>query len=113
VGLALFGATIAVAVGALRAATVRARARRGRPIDHPVRYVLSSPALWVGVGFVAIVASKVTAAIAITAWFIFAVWFCATLLVRGLGGLLRSPAAIRRIGDPRAWRGELPDEPTP
>jgi hypothetical protein len=66
--------------------------------------------LWVGVGLVAIAVNNVAAFIAVAAGLAFSLWFCATLLAHGVAGLRRSPDAIRRIGDPAAWRG---GDPTP
>ena len=112
-GLALLGAGMTLAFAALRVTTVRERARQGRPVHSPWRYVLSSPLLWVGVGLIAIAVNKIAGDIAITVWMVAVVWIFGRISVHAVIGLRRAPKAVRRIGDPRAWRGESIDERGP
>ncbi|MDQ1383693.1 MAG: hypothetical protein QOG65_1072 [Actinomycetota bacterium] len=113
VGLALLGAGITLAFAALRVSTVRERARQGRPVHSPWRYVVSSPLLWVGVGLIAIAINKIAGDIAITVWMVAVAWVFGRIAVHGITGLRRAPRAVRSIGDPRAWRGESSDERSP
>jgi hypothetical protein len=102
-----------LAFAALRVTTVRERARQGRPVHSPWRYVLSSPVVWAGVGLFAIAVNKIAGDIAITVWMVAVVWIFGRIAVRGITGLRRAPRAVRSIGDPRAWRGESSDEHSP
>src|SRR4051812_12691818 len=63
-----------VAFAVLRVTTVRERARQGRPVHSPWRYVLSSPLVWVGVGLIAIAVNKIAGDIVITVWMVAALW---------------------------------------
>jgi hypothetical protein len=91
-----------LAFGALRVATVRAVARRGRPINAPWRYVLKSPVLWAGVVLIAISINETVRA------YVFGVGMI-VLAALTLGTLLRAPRSIRGtwrcLGDPDSWRG--------
>jgi hypothetical protein len=60
---------------------------------------------------VAVGVNRVAGEVAVALLLFWMVWFTAKLLALGTGALRRSPGAIRRIGDPRAWRGELTDDP--
>jgi predicted metal-binding membrane protein len=95
-----------LAFGGLRVTTVRQRAREGRPVHSPWRYVVSSPLVWAGLGLIAIAANKIAGDIAITVWMVAVVWMFGRIALHGITGLSRAPKAVRRIGDPRAWRGE-------
>ncbi|HEY5011631.1 MAG TPA: hypothetical protein VIK61_02870 [Acidimicrobiia bacterium] len=99
--------TIALALMLLplswRLAAIRALRRKGKPIEHPWRFVLHDSMMWLGVILVATAINRVAGEVAFTIVLV-------GLLTLAAKGLVNAPSTLRvawhHIGDPGAWRGE-------